>query len=351
MNRRALLRTLALSPLLASTIARAATPALRDTIAASFGLRAETGKFGRIVAAGPVAAVLVYALVPDALLGWPSPLSPEAMALLPRVRRDLPHLGRLSGRGSTLGTEALLALRPDLILDAGSVDPTHVSGAEGIWQQTGVPFVLIDGRLADHPAQLRDVGRLLGAETRGEYLAGEARRIFDLAETVLAQVAPDERPRVYYGRSPDGLETGRGGSINVEAIEFSGGRNVAAQSGRGGLTQASMEQLLVWDPEVILTQDAEFARRIPNDPLWRGISAVRNHRIHLAPSLPFGWIDGPPGINRLIGVRWLLSILHPGRHPELSTENTAAAAIAFHRTFYGTELTQAGLDKLLGEAA
>src|SRR5690606_20479105 len=203
----------------------------------------------------------------------------------------------------------------------------------------------------DHPAQLRDVGRLLGAETRGEYLAGEARRIFDLAETVLAQVAPDERPRVYYGRSPDGLETGRGGSINVEAIEFSGGRNVAAQSGRGGLTQASMEQLLAWDPEVILTQDAEFARRIPNDPLWRGISAVRNHRIHLAPNLPFGWIDGPPGINRLIGVRWLLSILHPGRHPELSTENTAAAAIAFHRTFYGTELTQAGLDKLLGEAA
>lgn len=313
MNRRALLRALTLSPLLASTIARATTPVLRNTIAASFGLRPETRKFGRIVAAGPVAAVLVYALAPDALLGWPSPLSPEALALLPRVRRDLPHLGRLSGRGSTLGTEALLALRPDLILDAGSVDPTHVSGAENIWQQTGVPFVLIDGRLADHPTQLQDVGRLLGAEARGDYLAGEARRIFELTETVLDQIAPDERPRVYYGRSPDGLETGRGGSINLEAIEF--------------------------------------ARRIPDDPLWRGISAARNRRIHLAPSLPFGWIDGPPGINRLIGVRWLLSILHPGRHPELSTDNTAAAAIDFHHRFYGADLTRADLDKLLGEAA
>jgi hypothetical protein len=74
-----------------------------------------------------------------------------------------------------------------------------------------------------------------------------------------------------------------------------------------------MEQILAWDPEVILTQEAGFAERVRQDPLWRGVSAVRSGRVHCAPVLPFGWLDGPPSVNRLIGVRWLLEKLHPGR--------------------------------------
>ncbi|MGB3393609.1 MAG: ABC transporter substrate-binding protein, partial [Stenotrophomonas sp.] len=292
-------------------------------------------------------AVLVYALAPATLLGWPMKLDAQARWLLPRVSVGLPYLGKLAGRGSTVTTESLLALHPDLVLDAGSVDPTYLSGAERVWQQTRLPYVLIDGQLQDHPAQLREVGRLLGVPARGEALAAGAERILALARQVRAGVPEAERPRVYYGRDPDGLLTGLEGSINMQAIALAGGRNVAAQAGRGGLTRVSMEQVLAWDPEVIVTQDPAFAGSVLQNPLWRAVSAVRAGRVHLAPSVPFGWLDGPPSVNRLLGVHWLLSKLYPGRDTRLAPAQMAAAVSDFHRQLYGS----APPDGFLPEAA
>lgn len=350
MKRRALLKGLALAPLLVPALARAgardgfsgassALPSARDDeiLAARYGAVPAPAAVRRVFAAGPPAAVLVYALAPQTLLGWPLALGEAARRMLPAVPIDLPQLGRLAGRGSTVSAETLLALRPDLILDAGDVDPTYLSQAEQAWRQTHLPYVLAQGRLHEHPAQLREVGRLLGVPERGARLAAAAADMLALARTVLAAVPPSQRPRVYYGRGPGGLETGLDGSINVEVIAAAGARNVAAQAGHGGLTRVSMEQILAWDPQVIITQDPGFARHALQDPLWRGVAAVRGRRVHCAPSLPFGWLDGPPGVNRLIGLRWLLTRLYPGLHPELTPARLRAATLAFHRLFYGGE--------------
>ena len=152
---------------------------------------------------------------------------------------------------------------------------------------------------------------------------------------------------MYYGRGADGLETGRAGSINVELLDFCAGRNVGAEAGQGSLTRVSLEQLLLWNPEAIVTQDAAFARRVLADPLWRGIAAVRAGRVHCAPALPFGWLDGPPGVNRLIGVRWLLERLHPG-HPALrALEPLPEAVRRFYQLCYGASLSEQDVRRLL----
>lgn len=345
MKRRQLLQALALAPLLGPRLAR--STGVPGTIAASFGTQPSPQSTQRVFAAGAPAAVLTYVLAPKKLLGWPQRLSEAARRMLAEVPADLPHLGRLAGRGSTVTAESLLALEPDLVLDAGSVNPTYLSAAERVWQQTRLPYVLIDGSLADHPTQLRDVGRLLGVPERGEMLAREVERVFDLSRAVLAQVAQADRPRVYYGRGPDGLETGLGGSINMEVIGFAGGRNVAARAGRGGITRVSMEQVLAWDPEVVVTQEPRFIERVLHDPLWRSVTAVRHGRVHLAPVLPFGWLDGPPSVNRVIGVQWVLAVLYPGRHPGLTPSRVRKATTDFYRRFYGSRAPTGLLDGLL----
>jgi len=38
--------------------------------------------------------------------------------------------------------------------------------------------------------------------------------------------------------------------------------------------------------------------------------------VHLSPKLPFGWVDFPPTVNRLIGLWWLAKILYPDLFPE-----------------------------------
>lgn len=318
-----------------------------STVAATFGRLPSPASVQSVFAAGAPAGVLVAALAPGKLLGWPMPLSAPARALLGPTSAALPFLGRLAGRGSTVSVETLLQLRPDLILDAGTADATYVSAAQRVSQQTGLPTVLVQGRLAEHAAQLREVGHLLGVPQRAALLAADADLTLALAAKVRASVPMAQRPRVYYGRSPDGLETGLDGSINLEVLDFAGGRNVAAAAGKGSLTRVSLEQILAWDPEVIVTQEPEFVRRVRSDPLWRSLSAVRNGRVHCAPVLPFGWLDGPPGINRLIGVHWLLAHLHP-THPAVRAQTALPQAVQhFYRLFYGAELSLAAATRLL----
>ena len=331
----------ALTSLIASPIA--------STIAATFGRLPSPQRVQRVFAAGAPAGVLVAALAPDKLLGWPMQLSASARQLLGPVPAALPHLGRLAGRGSTVSVETLLQLQPDLILDAGTADATYVSGARRVSEQTGLPTVLVQGRLAEHAAQLREVGQLLGVPERAALLAAHADATLALAAKVRASVPLAQRPRVYYGRSADGLETGLDGSINLEVLEFAAGRNVAAAAGKGSLTRVSLEQVLAWNPEVIVTQEPEFARRARTDPLWRSLPAVQNGRVYCAPVLPFGWLDGPPGINRLIGVHWLLARLHP-THPAVRAQEALPLAVQrFYRLFYGTELSLAAAGQLLEE--
>lgn len=304
-------------------------------------------RVARVFAAGPPASVLVYALAPEKLAGWSRALRPEERDYVVAAARDLPELGRLTGRGDTANLEVVLAAKPDLILDFGSVGDTYRSLADRVQAQTGIPYLLIDGRFANTVAGLRLAGEAMGVRERGDELAAYAERTFQALDAVLAQVPAERRPRVYLARGPDGLETGLKGSINTEIIERAGGVNVAdAGEERQGIAQVQIEQLLLWDPDTIVTWEPTFHRNVASDPAWAGIRAVREGRVFLSPTLPFGWIDRPPSINRLIGLRWLAGLFYPAQ----AGIDLRAEAKAFYRLFYKVELDDAALDRLLGGA-
>src|SRR5262245_34225726 len=200
----------------------------------------------RVFPSGPPAAILLYTLAPELLIGWPRANSAEERAfLLPDVGAR-PEVGRLTGRGNTANLETVIALKPDLILDVGYVDPTYVSLAERVQQQTGVPYALLDGHFDKAATTYRMLGELVGRREQAENLARYAEDTLQTIAQRIAGIAPEDRPRVYYARGPRGLETALGGSINVETIEFLGARNVAGAR-RGGLAQVSLEQVLAWN--------------------------------------------------------------------------------------------------------
>lgn len=309
-------------------------------VAHVFGELPKPENVRRIMAAGPPAGVLAAVLAPDKLIGWPWNLSSEARSLLAPVLRDLPAIGRLTGRSASMPMEKLLAAKPDLIIDAGTVDATYLSMAERVHQQTGIPYVLFDGQLADSPRQLREAGAILGVAARGEALAAAA-------EKILVPCGALRRPKVYLARSADGLETALPGTVHVECIEAACGVPAMPPTGRGGnLARVSPEQVLLWAPDFILTISAEFLEHARADAFWQNLPAVRAGRLLLAPGLPFGWIDGPPGVNCLIGVRWLRQRLQASGDPA----QLKAEAREFHRLFYGHTPGNEDLERILRNA-
>lgn len=301
----------------------------------------------RVMAAGPPASVLLYAVAPEKMVGWVRELSAEEKAFIAEPYRDLPTHGRLTGRGNTANLEAVLAMKPDVILDVGTVDPTYASLADRVQEQTGIPYILIDGTFADTAKTLREVGELLGAKDNAETLASYSETAISHLDATIAEVPADRRPRVYYGRGPDGLETGLAGSINMEVLGAVGATNVAEAAGSGGLANVSVEQVLAWNPDVILTLDESFQKSVLEDPAWSGIAAVKEKRVYRAPTLPFGWFDTPPGINRVISVSWLAGILYPGK----ATGDLRQETRDFYKLFYHVDVTDGQLDTLLNDAA
>ena len=325
-------------------ILMSAAPVSARTVTDSAGRKVEIpDRVEKVFAAGPPASILLYILAPEKMTGWPDPPRGEERPFIAPAYRDLPALGRLTGRGGTANLEVVLKTKPDLILDFGSVRDTYASLADNVQEQTKIPYILIDGRFNATPAALRLLGDILGLEDRGEVLAKYVETTFADIDAVLKTTPDDKRPRVYLARGPDGLETGVVGSINTEIIERAGGRNVAQAAGQSGLVRASMEQVIVADPEIILTWDRNFFDRVKRDPLWDGIRAVREDRVYLAPTAPFGWIDRPPSLNRVIGLRWLAGLFYPDQLGHDLRETTRA----FYRLFYHVDPGDAELDTLI----
>ena len=300
-----------------------------------------------MIAAGPPAAILIYTVAPETLLGWTRPLSEAERAYLPAPYVQLPVVGRLTGRANTANVEAVLAAKPDLIIDVGVVNATYASLADRIQKQTGIPFVLLDGRFDSTPATIRAAADLTGRLDRGAELAAYAERTLADIRARVGAIPDTRRPRVYYGRGATGLETGLGGSINLEMLAFLGARNVAAEAGAGSLAQVSIEQVITWDPDVILTTDASFAALASKSPVWQGLRAVKGGRFYVSPAGPFPWFDVPPSVNRLIGARWAVSLLYPDAFPE----DLRAITRDFCRRFYRVDLSDRQIDDLIGPPA
>jgi iron complex transport system substrate-binding protein len=298
-------------------------------------------KVTHVFPAGPPAAILLYTLAPDLLLGWPRANRPEeCIYMLPDVctRREV---GRITGRGNTANLETVLALKPDLILDVGSTSATFISLAERVQQQTGIPYALLDGRFLSLSTSYEKLGKLIGRERDGLDFADYCNMTLSVITNRIAFVPADKRPRVYYARGPRGLVTGLSGSINVETIELLA-RNVAGET-KGGLANVSIEQVLLWNPDVIVTIDQDFAASVRSDPAWASVAAVKSGRIHLSPKMPFGWVDFPPSVNRLVGLWWLGKILYP----ELFKEDLRELTRDFYTKFYHVTPTDAQIEHVL----
>src|SRR5262245_33762882 len=182
------------------------------------------------------------------MIGWVRTPSPAEKPFLAQSVRDLPEYGRLTGRGGTANLESVLKFKPDLIIDSGSVAATYISLADNVQDQTKVPYLLLDGRFENTPDVYRLLGEVLGVKDRAEKLARYADETLNTLKARIAPITQTARPRVYYARAVNGLETGLAGSINLEMLEQVGAINVAAGAGAGGLTKVSIEQVLSWNP-------------------------------------------------------------------------------------------------------
>jgi len=306
----------------------------------------------KVLAMSPVGTILVYTLSPELLAGWNTQLTPEELAFIPEPYKSLPVLGGWYGKNNTGNLEVIMKAHPDVMISMG--DPMGTATAERVQQQTHIPVYYLDGSLNKLPEAYIKAGELLGNAARAAQLAAECRRTLDEVSSKIAAIPAAKRRRVYYAEGPTGLQTEPGDSMHSEALVFAGAENVAAvpkQQGYG-YTPVSMEQVLGWNPDVIVagydfsSSPGEFYLSVWNNDMWKMVKAVKNREVYEAPHWPFGWIDRPPSVNRIIGIRWVANLLYP----DVFHDDMRAATRQFYSTFYHRTLTDAELNQILATA-
>lgn len=268
-----------------------------------------------VFSAGPVAAIFLYMVVPDKLLGWNYELNDVEKSIILDKYQDLPNFGM----GDAVNYEAVIAANPTIAINSGKINDAMVSDCDALSESLGIPVVAVDNELNNSAEAFRFMGELLGVEDHAEELAQYAEQVFtDI--NVLSDIPEEKKVSVYFGNGEDSLETAPRGSQHAQILDAINAVNVAdLELGDGSRVQISAEQLLAWDPDVIVVNGepkadksgSSAAEDILSNPDYASLKAVQDQKVYGTPNVPFSWVDRPAGPNRLIGMRWFSALIYP----------------------------------------
>jgi len=218
-------------------------------------------------------------------------------------------LGSSSGK---LNAEAMVALKPDLVLAAEIHSAEHVSALENLELHV---FLLANPKtFAELFNNVRLVGELSGHEVEASRLAASLEKRVNEVEEKLKGLT--HRPTVFYELDATDVRhpwTVGSGSFMHTLITLAGGENFGAS-----LTQdyprVSAETIIRKDPDIIVLGDAVFGvtvESVRQRAGWEALSAVKTARIY-----PFDDnLASRPGPRLVDGLETLARLLHPERFP------------------------------------
>jgi len=302
-------------------------------------------KLTRIAPSGPLAQIVLYTAAPDLLCGTARPFSDTQLKLIDKKYGDLPAFGQFYGKSGDFNLEAVLAANTEVIIDIGEAKKTIKEDMDGMQEQINTPAIFIEATFAGMPKTYRDLGELVGDNTRTEELAKYCEATLELCEKAKAEIPEDKVVKLYWASGDLGLNTNAVGSFHSELLDYIPVVNVAdvEASSKGSGSEVSMEQILQWNPDYLIVDGAALVEEIKKDPAWGALDAVKNDKIIIIPSVPYGFMGGPPSINRYLGVRWLGATFYP----EIYTDSPETQVKDFFKLFYNIEVDDAQLGEIL----
>lgn len=293
----------------------------------------------RVAPSGAVATMFLASVCPDYMVCIASTPSSSQYKYLDSALLKLPTTGQLYGSKSTINLESLLSARPQVIIDLGDAKDGISRDMDALQKQTGIPVVFIEADLPHMAEAFRRLGQLLAGKTeRCEALAQYVEETVSLAETNAARIPERERKSVMYTSGVSGLNTNAEGSTQAQVLPLIGAANavtVEDVSNRGGGNSINMEQLYLYDPDVILFTAGSMYSDAASDPAWQQVRAVKEGQYFEIPALPYNWMSNPPSLNMLLGIRWLGNLLYPN----LYDYDMAAEAQRAYRLLWNYELS------------
>ena len=304
-------------------------------------------KLEKIAITGPTAQIVLFALAPEKLVGIANSWDETAKEFFAPEYYNLPILGQLYGGKSEMNLEELLKADPDVVIDVGEPKGSIAEDMDRLSEQTGIPFLHIDGFTATMGDTYRTLGELLGVEEKAGEIGAYCDELYAFAAGLEAKLAPEKKKTALYLLGDNGLNVIPEGSFHAELLNLIV-ENVAVlenPSSKGTGNETDMEQLLLWDPEVIFFAPDSVFDTVGEDPAWQDLQAIRSGNYYRVPFGPYNWMGFPPSVQRYLGILWAAKLLYP----EVCDYDLYTEIARYYRLFYGCELTRSQFEQLVSQ--
>ena len=302
----------------------------------------------KICPSGFTAQQVLLTMAPDKMVGLAQELNEDQLKIFGEKFADYPVFGAVLGATDSLNREAVAAAAPQVIIDTGEAKEGAEEDLNALQEQLGIPVVFIEAKLSDYGAAYARLGELLGMEDRGDELSAYCTDAYNKVVTTMEGIPENERVHMAYLLGDNGLNAIAKTSFQGAVMDMVADNVIVVDdvSGKGNGNEVSLEQIALWNPELIIFQANSIYDTVGDDPAWAGIAAIDNDNYYQVPNDPWCWMNNPPTVNQLMGLQWLPRLLYPDAFDDSIEDVTRA----YYSTMYNYDLTDAELNDLIKDA-
>ena len=227
--------------------------------------------------------------------------------------------------------EELLKLKPDVVFTMeakGSCEPI----AE-LLTNAGMPTVCL---VWTEPEEVKQAISLIGEVLNQEARAQEYSKYFDdtiaRVNKAVDTIPEDKHPRVLHCNIQSMTAPH---AITEWWVSQAGGDSVTKEVRVAENIEFSVEQLLKWDPQVIIVSSPDQVDLLYNDSRFKGISAVKNRQVFPTPVGAHIW--GNRTSEQPLMLLWAAKIFYPEAFKDLDLESEL---ISFYKQFFNYSMTR-----------
>ena len=269
---------------------------------------------------------------------------------LPWIKTICPGFDRIAAPFTVgdVNLEELLKANPQVVITTtggGKSSTSSMSAMASTINSVGIPTVTFYMTNFDELKQtVLLTGRLLGPDETKR--AEEWTRYFDskLANIsrVLSSIPAGHKPTVLHVMGVSPIRVDGGGSIIDAWIQAVGGIN-AAKDVFGVVSTVSIEQVLKWNPDIIIVGTTEQDREaILNNAQWRRLKAVQQGKVYVNPKGVYSW--DRHDAEEALQIQWAAKTLYPDKFPSLDIVKETKE---FYRLFFRYNLTDDDVRQIL----
>ncbi|WP_321416374.1 ABC transporter substrate-binding protein [uncultured Desulfobacter sp.] len=277
----------------------------------------------------------------------------DMVAIVKGLKKDkllgkiVPHLSSLPvpSAGGVIHIESLIKTRPDIVF----LKPETESIAQEVekLKQFGLPY--FSAAYSDMQSQMSVIeamGRILNKEKKALDYTRYYRQAIARVKDKTDRIADADKLSVYHAINEPFRTDGPG---TLEA-DWTGACNILNVSVGKGLIEknrnkrfAGMEQILMWDPAMIIANEAQTAQKILSDPQWAPIKAVKKGRVFTIPVGISRW-GHPGGLETPLAILWTAKTAYPDLFTDLDLKTEVRQ---FYQRFFDLGLDDPTIKRIL----